>query len=102
MVHALGVARHFRADDARRVGLLLGAVHAADATRREQLNIERAARRAIVRAGRAEASDLDGSVHVSVRDYAKRRPLAPITAGKGRPVSRQYCCRKTTARFRSW
>ena len=71
VMHALGVTGDFGADNSRRVGLLLRAMHAADTVRRQHLDIECAARGAIVRTGRAEAGDLDGGVHRALgRPYA--------------------------------
>ena len=52
MVDALGIARDLGADDAGRVAVGLGAVDAADAAVVEQLDVERAGRRAVVRTGR--------------------------------------------------
>ena len=58
MMDALGIARDLGADDAGRVAVVLGAVDAADAVRSEQLDVERAGRRAIMRAGRMADADL--------------------------------------------
>ena len=52
MMHALGVARDLGADHPRRVGVVRGATHAADRLIAEHLDLERAGRWAIVRAGR--------------------------------------------------
>ena len=51
MMHALGIARDLGADDAGRVVVVRGAAHAADGVRVEQLDLERAGRGAVVRAG---------------------------------------------------
>ena len=52
MVDAVGIARDLGADDARRVAVVLGAMDAADAVVVEELDVERAGGRAVVRAGR--------------------------------------------------
>ena len=52
VMQALGVARDLGADYARRVGIVLGAAHAADRVRIKDLDLERAGRWAVVRAGR--------------------------------------------------
>ena len=67
VVLALGVARDLGADDAGGVVVVLGAAHAADGALVEELDLERAGRRAIVRAG-GKADPLrsgqpDGLVH---------------------------------------
>ena len=51
MMHALGVARDLGADHARRVAVVGGAANAADGALVEDLDLERAGRRTIVRAG---------------------------------------------------
>jgi hypothetical protein len=58
MVDALGVARDLGADDARGIGLLLGATHPPDAGVIDHLDIEPAGRWAIMRAGRMPDIDL--------------------------------------------
>ena len=63
MVDALGVARDLGADDAGRVGLVLGAVDAADARAVDHLDIERADGGAVVRANGRAALNLRLSVH---------------------------------------
>ena len=63
---ALGIARHFRAYHAGGVVVVLGAVHAADGALINQLDFERAGRRAIVRAGRitgALEGEFDDLIH---------------------------------------
>ena len=59
MMDALGIARDLGADHACRVGLQLGTADPADRGTIDHLDIERAGRRAIVRAGRMPDSDLD-------------------------------------------
>src|SRR5262249_4765719 len=61
MMDALRVARHLGTDDARRVVVVGSATHAANGMRVENLDLERAGRRAIVGAGRGA----DDCVHVS-------------------------------------
>jgi hypothetical protein len=63
MVDALGIARHLLADDAGRVGIVLGAAHAPDGVRIDDLDVERAGRRAVVRAHGARDALGDGAVH---------------------------------------
>ena len=54
MMNALGITRHLRADDARRVGLIFGAAYAANRVAVDHFNVQRAGGRAIMRAnGRA-------------------------------------------------
>ena len=67
-MHALGVARDLGADDARRVAVVLGAVQTADAVAAEELDIERAGRRAVVRTGRVA----DGELGVGVHEVSRR------------------------------
>src|ERR1700733_707414 len=55
---ALGIARHFRAHDALGVGVVGGAMHAPDAVPADHLDIERADRRAVVRADGGAARDV--------------------------------------------
>ena len=62
MVDALGVAGDLGADDAGRVAVVAGAVDAADAAVAEQLDVERAGRRAVVGTGRM--ADFQGGVLV--------------------------------------
>ncbi len=68
VMDAFGVARDLGADDAGRVAVVLRAVHPADAVRPEDLDVERAGRRAIVRTGRM--ADADGGVLVHVATLA--------------------------------
>ena len=70
VMHALGVARDLGADDARRVAVVLGAVQTADAVAAEQLDIERAGRRAVVRTGRVADGELGVGVHAVSRSMA--------------------------------
>ncbi len=63
MMHALGVAGDLGADHAGRVGIIFRAAHAADGVVAENLDFERAGRRAIVRAGGSEEAGADGLVH---------------------------------------
>src|SRR5436190_230639 len=57
MMHAFGIAGDLGANHARRVGVLLRAMDAADGPAVENLDLERTRRRAIVRAGgRADAN----------------------------------------------
>ena len=69
MVDALGIARDLRANDARRVGIILGAVDAADRTIVDQFDIERAGRGAVMRAGRMTDAHL-GSRNAGVLVHA--------------------------------
>ena len=63
MMDALGVARDLGADHARRVGIVLGAAHAADRALAEHLDLERAGRRAVVRTGRGGNARAKGLIH---------------------------------------
>src|ERR1700722_15228528 len=63
VMHALGVARHLGADHARRVGILLGAADPADGAPVDDLDLERAGRRTVVRAGRSADFWPDELVH---------------------------------------
>ena len=63
MMDAVGIARDLGADDACRVAVVLGAMHAADAVAVQDLDIERAGRRAIMRTGRMADFDLRVGVH---------------------------------------
>ena len=83
VVHALGVARDLGADDARRVAVVLGAVHAADAVVVEELDIERAGRGAVVRTDRMTDSDLGVGVH-AVFTVERRSPTLAESAGNAR------------------
>jgi hypothetical protein len=62
MMDAFGVSRDLGADDAGRVVVVPGAVDAADPVRSKDLDVERAGRRAVVRAGGMAYSDLGLSV----------------------------------------
>ena len=53
MMDALGIARDLGADHACRVGVVLGAADPADGVIVEDLDVERAGRRTIVRTGEA-------------------------------------------------
>ncbi len=63
VVDALGVAGDFLADDPGRVGVILGATHAANGAIVHEINIEGAGRRAIMRADGADGTERDGLVH---------------------------------------
>ena len=63
MMRALGVARDLGADHARRIGIVRGAADAADGVRVENFHLERAGRRAIVRAGRGGNARTNELVH---------------------------------------
>ena len=63
VVDALGVARHLGADHARRVAVVLGPAHAADRASVDDLDLERAGRRAIVRTGGVAPLDARREVH---------------------------------------
>ena len=63
MMDAVGIAGDLGADDARRVAVGLGAMDAADALAVEQLDIERAGRRAIMRTGRMADPELGVLIH---------------------------------------
>ena len=69
MMDALGVARHLGADDARRIGLVLGAMDAADARAVDDLDIERADRRAVMRTDGGAALNLRLSVHAGQNSW---------------------------------
>ena len=71
MMNTLGVAGDFFADHACRVGIVLGAAHPADGFAVDDLDIERAGRRAIVRAdGASNAGGGDGVHSASVGNCA--------------------------------
>ena len=57
MMDAVGVAGDLGADDAGRIGIVLCPVHAADAVRPEQFDVERAGGRTVMRAGRMADAD---------------------------------------------
>ena len=82
MMDALGVARDLGADDARRVALLFGAAHAPDALAVDHLDVERADRRAIVRADRRPPDDLGG--RVGDRELHRRSLAEPADGDKPR------------------
>ena len=63
IVNPLGVAGDLGADDARRVVVVLGAVDAPDRRRVDQLDLERAGRRTVVRAGRKRGAVSERSIH---------------------------------------
>ena len=63
MMDALGVARDLGADHAGRVGIVLGAADTADGALVEDLDLERAGRRAVVRTGRGSDAGADGLIH---------------------------------------
>ena len=63
MMDAVGIAGDLGADDAGRIAVGLGAMDAADAVAIEQLDLERAGRRAIMRTGRMADAELGVLVH---------------------------------------
>ena len=63
MMDAFGIARHFRADDALGVGMVGRAMHPTDAVSADHLDVERADRRAVVRADGRAAHDVERGVH---------------------------------------
>ena len=65
MMDTLGIARDLGADDAVRVGVVLGAVDAADLVAVEQFHIERAGRRTVMWADGVAYFDLGVSVHAA-------------------------------------
>ena len=66
MVDALGIARHLGADNAVGVAVVLGARQPADPPVRQDLDIEGAGRRTVVRTGRMSDSDICGRVHADL------------------------------------
>jgi hypothetical protein len=62
VVQALGIARHLLADDAGGVAVV-GAAHPADGAGVEQFHVERAGRRAVVRADGVADADVGAKVH---------------------------------------
>ena len=64
MMHALGVARDLRADHTGGVVVVLRAAHAADRVVAENLDLKRAGRWTVVRAGGGGNARTDGLVHV--------------------------------------
>ncbi len=110
VVDALGVAGHLGADDAGRVAVVGRAVDAPHAARVEHLDLQRAGRRAIVRAGRGAAERLQRGVHGASscagqarparprrggprRARAHHRPARPASPRPRRPAARRRCCR---------
>ena len=65
-MHPFGVARHLRADHAGRVGVQLRAAHPSYGVGVEDIDLERADGRTVVRAGRQGGADGGGAVHVSL------------------------------------
>ena len=63
MVNPFGIARHFRAHDARSVALVPRAMDAPDARAGDHLDVERAHRWTIVRANRGTTDDVERRVH---------------------------------------
>ena len=63
MMDALGIAPDLLADDAQRVGIVLGAPNPADRVFVEHLDLERAGRRAIMGADRIADLDIGENVH---------------------------------------
>ena len=69
VMHALGVARDLGADHAGGVGVVFGAANAADSVVGEDLDLKRAGRRTVVRAGGSGDAWADNLIH-------QRRTLA--------------------------
>ncbi|ESZ36215.1 hypothetical protein X733_05615 [Mesorhizobium sp. L2C067A000] len=63
MMDTIGIARDLGADHTSRIGVGLGAMDAADAVAIEQLDLERAGRRAIMRTGGVADAELGVLVH---------------------------------------
>ena len=78
VMNALGVTRDLRADDARRIGLQLGAADPADRAAVDHLDVERAGRRTIVRTGGVADIDLGMLVHAflgNIKRHGRREGL---------------------------
>ncbi len=69
VMNALGIARDLGADDAGGIGLQLGPAHPADALAVEDLDIERAGRGAIMRAGGVPDSEPGVLVHAAMLPF---------------------------------
>ena len=80
MMDALGIARDLGADDAGRVAVVLGAMDAADAVRAEDLDVERAGRRAVVRTGRM--ADLHAGLVFEIRAWVFMRAKLAVSAAR--------------------
>ncbi|MNY69786.1 hypothetical protein D3C86_2077820 [compost metagenome] len=63
MVHPLGIAGDFFADDAGGIGIILGAADPADGGIVDDVHIQRAGGWAIMRADRTGGTEGDGLVH---------------------------------------
>ena len=63
MVHALGIAGDLFADDAGRIGVILGAAHPADGMGINDVHVQGAGRGAVMRADRARGAEDGGTVH---------------------------------------
>src|SRR5262249_45494877 len=81
MMNAFRIARDLGADDAGRVGLLLGAADPADALATDHLDIEGTGRRAIVRTGGVADLDLGVLGHVRRRNTKKPASRARLSGG---------------------
>ena len=82
VMDALGIARHFRAHDALGVGMVGGAMHAPDAVSADHLDVERAHRRAVVRADGGAARDVEWGVHPNSRAQACRSRAGRARGGR--------------------
>ena len=79
MMDPLGIARDLGADHARGLGLLLRAPHPADTAALDYLDVERARRRTIVRAGGMADVDFGVLVHAvkgNIKCFGRRRTFA--------------------------
>jgi len=63
MMHALGVPRDLGADHAGGVAIVLGAADATDRVPAEDLDLKRAGRRTVVRAGRSKDLGAKSLIH---------------------------------------
>src|SRR6516165_1358466 len=109
VMFALGVACDLRADDARRVVVVLRTVHAPDGALVDKFDFERAGRGAVVRAGRIadplSCAETGGLIHAPVhyRDdcchregvdtetngIPRKEPQTSLSTGKLAPVERR-------------
>ena len=64
MMDALAITRYFRANDPRRVRVVRRAVHAANPILADHFDVERADRRAIVRADGGLSDQVERRVHL--------------------------------------
>ena len=93
MMDAFGVAADLGADHARRIGLQLGTAHPADRGIVDHFDIERAGRRAIVRAGGMPDVDLGALIHAamsSIKNAGRRGHLSAMPRQKP-PVCHAQC-----------